>query len=274
SKKNKGLRRELFHLARENVLGDTDSPHQITRSNLKARNSLVSELAMAESCQSRPEPEMMSIITTQERRFDQKFQEMMESMQQMFAAVNTRLDNVSGYREQGEHSSQTPPCSDRNHDTLVALVLVLLTPKEERVPLASWNLEGDAQLWYQLLKEKRGEHCITWQVFKDELFERFGPTRYQDFFGDLTKLQQSGTVKEYHTQFSILLLRAETKAAILAISLAIERNARFEIFEGDAQLIVDWMPWRFNPFLELQSFNLRRQKCSSQLHLLDSCKDS
>ncbi|KAK2965060.1 hypothetical protein RJ639_029402 [Escallonia herrerae] len=88
---------------------------------------------------------------------------------------------------------------------LVALVLVLL---EERVPLASWNLEGDAQLWYQLLKEKRGEHCITWQVFKDELFERFGPTRYQDFFGDLTKLQQSGTVKEYHTQFSILLLRA------------------------------------------------------------------
>ncbi|KAK2999353.1 hypothetical protein RJ639_024546 [Escallonia herrerae] len=82
------------------------------------------------------------------------------------------------------------------------------TPEEERVPLASWNLEGDAQLWYQLLKEEHGEHRITWQVFQDELFERFGSFRYQDFFGDLTKLQQSGTVKEYHTQFSRLLLRA------------------------------------------------------------------
>ncbi|KAK2987947.1 hypothetical protein RJ640_003425 [Escallonia rubra] len=175
---------------------------------------------------------MMSIITAQERRFDQNFQEMMESMQQMFAAVNTRLDNVSGNRERGEHFSKIPPCSDKNHDATSGsssgttgichpkvvkmdfprfdgeadpiswtcrasqIFYYHQTPEEERVPLASWNLEGDAQLWYQLLKEERGEHRITWKVFKDEVFERFGPTRYQDFFGDLTKLQQSGSWSE------------------------------------------------------------------------------
>ncbi|GAV68292.1 hypothetical protein CFOL_v3_11795 [Cephalotus follicularis] len=60
------------------------------------------------------------------------------------------------------------------------------TPEEERVPLASFNLEGDTQLWYQLMKEEH--EVVTWQVFKEGLHVRYGPTQYQDFFGDLTKL--------------------------------------------------------------------------------------
>ncbi|KAA8525663.1 hypothetical protein F0562_007512 [Nyssa sinensis] len=80
-----------------------------------------------------------------------------------------------------------------------------IEPKE-RVSLAAYHLEGDAQLWYQLLKEE-GE-VITWAFLKEGLHARFGPTEFEDFFGDLTKLRQSSTMREYHTQFEKLLARA------------------------------------------------------------------
>ncbi|KAK2983097.1 hypothetical protein RJ640_009836 [Escallonia rubra] len=211
SKKNKGLKRELSHLAIEEILSSVGSPHQVTRASLKTRNSLASEPGMADSRQDKSELEMSNLIAAQEQRFDRKFQEMMASMQEMFAAVNTRLDNVSSRREvikmdfprfNGEEDPTGWSCRASQ------FFYYHQTSEEERVPMASWNLEGDAQLWYQLLKEEHGEQCITWQIFIDELFERFGPTRYQDCVGELTKLQQTGTVKEYQTQFSRLLLRA------------------------------------------------------------------
>ncbi|KAK2971290.1 hypothetical protein RJ640_001316 [Escallonia rubra] len=241
SKKNKGLKRELSHLAIEEILSSVGSPHQVTRASLKTRNNLASEPGMADSRQDKSELEMSNLIAAQERRFDRKFQEMMASMQEMFAAVNTRLDNVSTRRERGENSGNNHFGGGKTTETSNGSSFGMCRPKvikmdfprfngeedptswscrtsqffdyhqiseEERVPMASWNLEGDAQLWYQLLKEEHGEQCITWQIFIDELFERFGPTRYQDCFGELTKLQQTGTVKEYQTQFSRLLLRA------------------------------------------------------------------
>ncbi|XP_020411536.1 uncharacterized protein LOC109946859 [Prunus persica] len=80
------------------------------------------------------------------------------------------------------------------------------TPETERVPLASFNLEGDAQLWFQLMKEETP--ITTWATFKQGLHDRYGPTQFQDFFGDLTKLQQTGSVRDYQTQFEKLLIRA------------------------------------------------------------------
>ncbi|KAA8542515.1 hypothetical protein F0562_023667 [Nyssa sinensis] len=77
------------------------------------------------------------------------------------------------------------------------------TPEEDRVPLASFHLEGGAQLWYQLLKQE--EDVMTWKEFTDGLHARYGPTQFQDFFGELTKLQQVGSVRDYQTQFEKLL---------------------------------------------------------------------
>ncbi|KAL4190930.1 hypothetical protein AMTRI_Chr07g78300 [Amborella trichopoda] len=67
------------------------------------------------------------------------------------------------------------------------------TPEKERVALVSFHLEGDAQLW-----------C--------------GPTQFQDFFGELAKLQQFGTVRDYQTQFERLLTKVgdNIKANVLA----------------------------------------------------------
>uniref|UniRef100_A0A5B7BCT4 Retrotransposon gag domain-containing protein n=1 Tax=Davidia involucrata TaxID=16924 RepID=A0A5B7BCT4_DAVIN len=78
--------------------------------------------------------------------------------------------------------------------------------QDEQVPLTAYHLEGDVQLWYQLLKDE-GE-TITWTLLKEGLHARFGPTQFKDFFGDLTKLRQIMTVHDYQSQFEKLLTRA------------------------------------------------------------------
>lgn len=79
------------------------------------------------------------------------------------------------------------------------------TPEEERVVLALFHLEVDAQLWFQLIKQE-GD-MMTWQEFCDGLHARYGATQFQDFFGELIKLQQVGSVCDYHTQFEKLLAK-------------------------------------------------------------------
>ena len=77
--------------------------------------------------------------------------------------------------------------------------------EEEKIPLAMYHLEGEAQLWYQILKEEEGE--VTWLTLKEGLNSRYGPTEFDDFFGDLTRLKQVGSVREYQSQFEKLLSR-------------------------------------------------------------------
>ncbi|KAL4183722.1 hypothetical protein AMTRI_Chr11g156520 [Amborella trichopoda] len=154
---------------------------------------------------------------------------MMDSMQQMFAVINARLDQTKNNREDGETSYNQPPRgytgraftgplqtgSVGSGGTYLRRMVNLdfpkfngkedptswvcradqffefhHTPEEHRVPLASFNLEGDAQLWYQLMKEEGG--IDSWDTFKSNLHARYGPTQFQDFFDDLTKLQQTG----------------------------------------------------------------------------------
>ena len=77
--------------------------------------------------------------------------------------------------------------------------------EEKKVLLATYHLEGEAQLWYQILKEEKGE--VTWLTLKEGLNLRYGPTEFDDFFGDLTRLKQVGSVREYQSQFGKLLSR-------------------------------------------------------------------
>ncbi|CAL5340388.1 unnamed protein product [Camellia sinensis] len=81
-----------------------------------------------------------------------------------------------------------------------------VTPEADKVGLASFHLEGDAQLWYQLLCQNENE--VSWPEFEGGLQPRFGFTQYYDPFGELTKLQQQGSIKDYQSQFEKLLARA------------------------------------------------------------------
>ena len=63
--------------------------------------------------------------------------------------------------------------------------------------LAPFNMEGNAQLWFQLMKEETP--FITWEAFKRGLHNKYGSNQFQDFFGDLTKLQWISYVRDYQT---------------------------------------------------------------------------
>jgi hypothetical protein len=77
------------------------------------------------------------------------------------------------------------------------------TQEEDKAALASFHLEGEAQLWFQILLREGRE--IGWTEFKEGVFARFGPTQFYDPFGELTKLQQEGSIRDYQAKFESLL---------------------------------------------------------------------
>jgi hypothetical protein len=79
------------------------------------------------------------------------------------------------------------------------------TEEEDKLPMAAYHLEEEAQMWYQLFRDS--EETVTWKSLKAALHIRYGPTVFEDHFGDLTKLQQIGTVRDYQLKFEQLLSR-------------------------------------------------------------------
>jgi hypothetical protein len=79
------------------------------------------------------------------------------------------------------------------------------TEETEKLAMAAYHLEGEAQMWYQLFRES--EEALTWKSLKKGLHVRYGPTVFEDHFGDLTKLQQTGSTRDYQLQFEQLLSR-------------------------------------------------------------------
>ena len=45
---------------------------------------------------------------------------------------------------------------------------------------------------------------VTWEIFKKELLVRFGPTEADDFDEALSRICQSGTLREYQREFERL----------------------------------------------------------------------
>ncbi|KAL4184996.1 hypothetical protein AMTRI_Chr10g228370 [Amborella trichopoda] len=137
---------------------------------------------------------------------DRKFKEMMEVMNQMFAIVNTKLDNVIGSHEQYESSYNHP---HRDGDRGSAGMAGVFLPKVVRLDFPKFNGEEDPTSWVCRADQFFDYHQTpaNERVLLEEPFESYGPTLHQDFFGDLTKLQQAATVREYQTQFFRLLLR-------------------------------------------------------------------
>ncbi|GJW40191.1 hypothetical protein Tco_0066036 [Tanacetum coccineum] len=63
------------------------------------------------------------------------------------------------------------------------------TPVTQKVSLASYHLQGEENIWWRWLckayQEKLKE--VTWDIFFEELWSRFGPTDYEDFDEALLK---------------------------------------------------------------------------------------
>lgn len=73
-----------------------------------------------------------------------------------------------------------------------------------QVPFTSYYLAGVAQIWFGMLKSEPP----SWVELKQSMIVEYGPSQFDDFFGGVIRLQQTGAVKEYQKQFSRLLARA------------------------------------------------------------------
>lgn len=69
------------------------------------------------------------------------------------------------------------------------------TEESDKVWLASYHLTNIAQQWYFQLERDEGQP--TWDQFKEFCHMRFGPPIRSNPLGELTRLQQTGSVSEY-----------------------------------------------------------------------------
>ena len=80
------------------------------------------------------------------------------------------------------------------------------TLDDQRVVLASFHLEGEANQWWQWLRRAYQEEgrLVTWETFEEELWARFGPTESEDFDEALSRVKQTGSLREYQKEFKRL----------------------------------------------------------------------
>jgi hypothetical protein len=91
------------------------------------------------------------------------------------------------------------------------------TPEEDRVWLAAFYMDGDAQAWYFRLERNQG--VPSWERFSDLLARRFGPPARINPLGELIKLQRVGTVAEYTDNFLKLLARCDSITELQQIDI-------------------------------------------------------
>ncbi|GKA42212.1 myosin heavy chain-related protein [Tanacetum coccineum] len=84
---------------------------------------------------------------------------------------------------------------------------LLNTPTDQRLRIMSFNLEGAATEWFQWMT--RNGLITTWTRFEESVKNRFGPSKYEDQKGALSKLLQLETVKDYQREFEKLMNQAQ-----------------------------------------------------------------
>jgi len=78
--------------------------------------------------------------------------------------------------------------------------------EEEKVWMASYNLEEGAQMWY--IQVQQDEGTPSWRRFKELLHLRYGPPLRSNPLGKLAACKRTGSVEEYQDWFQALLPRA------------------------------------------------------------------
>lgn len=78
---------------------------------------------------------------------------------------------------------------------------------QTKLHVGALYLDPERWKWWQR-HQKRYPKNITWHMFSKALFDRFD--RESNFLGCLTKLQQTGTIKDYNAAFETLAIRNDS----------------------------------------------------------------
>ncbi|VFQ86975.1 unnamed protein product [Cuscuta campestris] len=76
-------------------------------------------------------------------------------------------------------------------------------PPTERLRCVALMLEGPAADWYQW--RRNGNLIRDWADFVEKFKLRFDPLHYVDYFGQLAKLRQTGSLMDYQAEFEKIL---------------------------------------------------------------------
>ncbi|KAF2292987.1 hypothetical protein GH714_034620 [Hevea brasiliensis] len=99
--------------------------------------------------------------------------------------------------------------------------------------LGSYIPSGEANEWWQWLCRTHTEagKTVTWEIFSAELWSRFGPTDCEDFDESLSKIRQTGPLRDYQREFERLGNRVKgwTQKALVGTFMG---GLKSEISEG------------------------------------------
>jgi len=103
----------------------------------------------------------------------------------------------------------------------------------QKVPLASYHLEGEANQWWQWVRRLTEEEgrVLSWANFEDELCALFGPSECEDFDESLSRIRQGGSLRDYQREFERLgnRVRGWTQKALVGIFMG---GLKTEISDG------------------------------------------
>ncbi|KAF5468385.1 hypothetical protein F2P56_012540 [Juglans regia] len=99
--------------------------------------------------------------------------------------------------------------------------------------MAAYHLEGEANQWWQWLRRTLREegNVISWEKFEQELWARFGPSGCKDFDEALSRIRQTGTLRDYQREFEKLgnKVRGWTQKALIGTFMG---GLKAEISDG------------------------------------------
>lgn len=75
----------------------------------------------------------------------------------------------------------------------------------KKITLASYNLEGDANQWWQWFERANRGSQISWRQFEKRILLRFGHGDYEDTNESICKLRQKEEFSEYLEEFERLV---------------------------------------------------------------------
>lgn len=151
-------------------------------------------------------------------------EQILKEMEEMFAAMNTRFGRLVARRSHdiGEIPyNQTGWSADSggpSHTFAPKLTKLDFLRFDGSEDLTSWICRAEQFFEFQgslsiggagpIVVPAAKDRWLSWDILKEGLQARYGPNQYEDFFGVLVKLRQTGIVKEYKSQFESLLSRA------------------------------------------------------------------
>lgn len=75
----------------------------------------------------------------------------------------------------------------------------------KKLTLAAYNLEGDANQWWQWFERTNRDRQITWKQFEKGILTRFGHGDYENPNESICKLRQRRDFREYLGEFEKLM---------------------------------------------------------------------